>query len=175
MLYSRCRRRELFRGLNRMMKSKRRAKNPRRPASQKKRVRGGLSMSNAHSFRKQKTLKLPLQTAELFAGVGGFHLGLEKVRSAGELCFEVAWGNQWEPSTKAQHAADIYAKRFPGTIPSNLDISTAKFAPGVGRDKADEENAPDVDVLVGGFPCQDYSVATTLSQAKGLVGKKGVL
>ena len=29
--------------------------------------------------------------------------------------------------------------------------------------------------LVGGFPCQDYSVAKTLRQAHGIVGKKGVL
>lgn len=175
MLYSTCRRRELFRGLNRMTKSKHHAKNPRRTTSQKKRGRGGLSMSNAKSFREQKEFTLPLQTAELFAGVGGFHLGLEKVKSGGELCFKVTWGNQWEPSTKAQHAADIYKKRFPGTMPSNVDISTVKFESGVTREKADAKNAPDVDVLVGGFPCQDYSVATTLSQAKGLVGKKGVL
>lgn len=132
-------------------------------------------MSNAHAFRKQKALTLPLQAAELFAGVGGFHLGLEKVRSSGELCFDIAWGNQWEPSTKAQHASDIYGKRFPGTISSNIDISKVVFAPAVDGQKPDGANAPDVDVLVGGFPCQDYSVATTLSQSKGLVGKKGVL
>ena len=34
---------------------------------------------------------------------------------------------------------------------------------------------PDHDLLVGGFPCQDYSVATTLHNSKGLKGKKGVL
>jgi DNA (cytosine-5)-methyltransferase 1 len=34
---------------------------------------------------------------------------------------------------------------------------------------------PDVDLVVGGFPCQDYSVAKTLRQAHGIVGKKGVL
>ena len=30
-------------------------------------------------------------------------------------------------------------------------------------------------MLVGGFPCQDYSVATTLSNSKGIEGQKGVL
>lgn len=132
-------------------------------------------MSNVNALRKWKALELPLQTAELFAGVGGFHLGLEKVLSGGEHCFDIAWGNQWEPSTKAQHASDIYTKRFPGTISSNIDISKVAFAPAVDRKKADGANAPNVDVLVGGFPCQDYSVARTLSQAAGLVGKKGVL
>lgn len=132
-------------------------------------------MSNAHAFRKKKSLGSKLKTAELFAGVGGFHIGLERVKAGGETCFDVVWGNQWEPSTKAQHASNIYAKRFPGTISSNVDISKVAFASGVDRMKADGANAPDVDVLVGGFPCQDYSVARTLSQAAGLVGKKGVL
>src|SRR6478736_6470805 len=41
---------------------------------------------------------------ELFAGVGGFHLALDR---AG---FDVVWSNQWEPATKAQHAFDCYAR-----------------------------------------------------------------
>lgn len=132
-------------------------------------------MSNAHPLRKKRPLSLPLSVAELFAGVGGFHLGLQEVKSDGKDCFNVVWGNQWEPSTRAQAAFDIYKARFGGegkTVPSNLDISKADFAPG---GTATEKHAPDVTMLVGGFPCQDYSVARTLSQATGLVGKKGVL
>ena len=37
------------------------------------------------------------------------------------------------------------------------------------------KNIPYHDVLVGGFPCQDYSVASLLKNSKGLLGKKGVL
>ena len=48
-----------------------------------------------------------LKVIELFAGVGGFRLGLEQ--SGG---FEVVWSNQWEPSTKAQHATKVYEARF---------------------------------------------------------------
>ncbi len=130
-------------------------------------------MSNAHPFRKKKNLSVPLKVAELFAGVGGFHLGLASEESSCSDHYKVVWGNQWEPSTRQQHAFDIYKSRFPETIASNVDISKVSFAPEI--ETGDPAAAPDVDVLVGGFPCQDYSVARTLSQAMGLVGKKGVL
>ncbi|MFS4415472.1 DNA (cytosine-5-)-methyltransferase [Maribacter sp. 2307ULW6-5] len=96
---------------------------------------------------------------ELFAGVGGFRLGLE----AGQD-YEVVWSNQWEPSTKKQHASLVYEARFGTKNHSNADISEVPTA-----------DIPDADMLVGGFPCQDYSVASTLQNAKGLIGKKGVL
>ena len=99
-----------------------------------------------------------LKVVELFAGVGGFRLGLEKSN------YEVVWSNQWEPSTKTQHASMVYEARFGNKHHSNEDISTVPAS-----------KIPDHDVLVGGFPCQDYSVATTLHNSKGLKGKKGVL
>jgi DNA (cytosine-5)-methyltransferase 1 len=95
--------------------------------------------------------------AELFAGVGGFRIGLAR---AG---WKTVFSNQWEPSTKVQHASDVYVARFGDDGHSNEDISKV-------------ENLPSkVDLLVGGFPCQDYSVAKTLNTSKGLKGKKGVL
>jgi len=108
-----------------------------------------------------------LKTIELFAGVGGFHLGLNKCNSDIKKAYEVVWSNQWEPSTKKQHASDVYQKCFPNTPHLNDDI--AKVI------EEDFEQIPDHDLLVGGFPCQDYSVARTLSKADGLRGKKGVL
>lgn len=102
-----------------------------------------------------------IRVAELFAGVGGFRLGLEKSN------YEVVWSNQWEPSTKMQHASKVYEARFGSENHSNEDINEV-----VTRDV---EEIPDHDLLVGGFPCQDYSVATTLHNSKGLKGKKGVL
>ena len=99
-----------------------------------------------------------LKVVELFAGVGGFRLGLEKSN------YEVVWSNQWEPSTKTQHASMVYEARFGNEHHCNEDISTVPTS-----------EIPDHDVLVGGFPCQDYSVATTLHNSKGLKGKKGVL
>lgn len=100
-----------------------------------------------------------LRVAELFAGVGGFRLGLEKNNR-----YTIVWSNQWEPSTKMQHASLVYEARFGKGNHSNQDIA-----------KVPTTDIPDHDLLVGGFPCQDYSVATTLSNSKGLRGKKGVL
>ncbi|MDR6999673.1 DNA (cytosine-5-)-methyltransferase [Neobacillus niacini] len=103
-----------------------------------------------------------LKVIELFAGVGGFRLGLEQTKG-----LQVVWGNQWEPSKKAQDAFDCYARNFEGKgIHSNEDIATV-----------DEKELRDLnaDVIVGGFPCQDYSVARSLSGEKGIKGKKGVL
>jgi DNA (cytosine-5)-methyltransferase 1 len=114
-----------------------------------------------------------IKVVELFAGVGGFKLGLEgwknKSASSGykdffETPYDVIWSNQWEPSTKVQHASLVYEKNWGKEVHCNQDISTV-----------DISQIPDHDLLVGGFPCQDYSVATTLKNSKGLLGKKGVL
>lgn len=100
-----------------------------------------------------------LKVIELFAGVGGFRLGLENTGH-----YEIVWSNQWEPSTKMQHASMVYEARFGPKNHNNSDISGVPI-----------NEIPDADILVGGFPCQDYSVATTLQNSKGLIGKKGVL
>ena len=105
-----------------------------------------------------KMKKTKIKVAELFAGVGGFRIGLEKNN------YEVIWSNQWEPSTKTQHASMVYEARFGNENHSNEDISTVPT-----------NQILDHDLLCGGFPCQDYSVATTLHSSKGLKGKKGVL
>lgn len=118
-----------------------------------------------------------IRVVELFAGVGGFRLGLEgwngksstsAYKSKFKTPYDVIWSNQWEPSTKTQHANLVYNERWEcnGTH--------------VGEDiekviENDFKNIPDHEMLVGGFPCQDYSVATTLRNSKGLIGKKGVL
>lgn len=101
---------------------------------------------------------------ELFAGVGGFRLGLE--RSG----WVTIWSNQWEPSTKVQHASSCYIANFGPEGHSNDDIAVA-----IDADLEGPSAIPSADLIVGGFPCQDYSVAKSLSASAGLEGKKGVL
>jgi len=116
----------------------------------------------------------PLRVMELFAGVGGFRLGLEGLpgeRKPGDGNFEVVWSNQWEPSTKRQHASDVYVARWGSQGHCNEDIFSVLADPNKYRGVT--EARPDV--LVGGFPCQDYSVAKPADKAAGLEGKKGVL
>lgn len=107
---------------------------------------------------------------ELFAGVGGFRVGLNDIKGFDEngkaienRDWKFVWANQWEPGTKAQHAYECYVKRF-GDECSNEDVS-----------KVDADSIPNHNLLCGGFPCQDYSVARSLSNEKGIEGKKGVL
>lgn len=96
---------------------------------------------------------------ELFAGVGGFRVGLEKSDSN----WETVWANQWEPGKKSQYAFECYVSHFgENNNYINEDISNI-----------DKKGIPNHNLLVGGFPCQDYSVART--GAKGMEGKKGVL
>lgn len=121
-----------------------------------------------------------IKVAELFAGVGGFRLGLEgygnplqpqfDMPAAGP--FKTIWANQWEPpgTESKQFAARCYVARFGDGELVNDDINMV-----LDEYAAGERDIPDVDMVVGGFPCQDYSVARPLSQSSGIEGKKGVL
>ncbi len=104
------------------------------------------------------------RVVELFAGVGGLRLGLERVG------WRVTWSNQWEPATRTQHASECYVAHFGRKGHVAQDIARVLDAVEAG-----ELTIPDHELLVGGYPCQDYSVARTLNQASGIEGKKGVL
>lgn len=101
-----------------------------------------------------------IKVVELFAGVGGFRIGLEGASDA----YDTIWNNQWEPSTVHQDASLVYKARFGSAGHCNKDINAIPT-----------DEIPDHDLMVGGFPCQDYSVASTLSRSGGIEGKKGVL
>lgn len=103
---------------------------------------------------------------ELFAGVGGFRVGMERLESG----WETSWFSQWEPGKKKQWAHDCYVYHF-GDV---KDLS-GEYTTGIDVSEVDKRNIPDHTLLTGGFPCQDYSVAHSLSSSKGIEGKKGVL
>ncbi len=105
-----------------------------------------------------KKVNKEIRVVELFAGVGGFRLGFERTSNI----FETIWANQWEPNRVKQWAYECYVSHF-GESDNHVNEDIAKVI----------DDIPSHDLLVGGFPCQDYSVART--NAKGIEGKKGVL
>lgn len=104
-----------------------------------------------------------LKVLELFAGVGGFRVGLEHADSN---FFKTYWSNQFEPARKSQDAFQVYNYHYPETDNINIDITKIP-------DQTFKKM--DADMIVGGFPCQDYSVARSKKNEMGIQGKKGVL
>ena len=103
---------------------------------------------------------------ELFAGVGGFRLGFDRLGSG----WKTTWFSQWEPGARTQWAHDCYVQHFGDSADLNNEFHT-----GEDISTMDKQAIPNHTLLVGGFPCQDYSVAHTLSSSHGIEGKKGVL
>lgn len=90
-----------------------------------------------------------LTVGDLFSGIGGFSLGLER---AG---MRTAWFAETDPFASA-----VLRKHWP-TVPNHGDVRSIR-AGAVER----------VDVLCGGFPCQDISVA---GLGRGLEGERSGL
>jgi DNA (cytosine-5)-methyltransferase 1 len=114
-----------------------------------------------------------IKMAELFAGVGGFREAVE--HSSLKNHFEVSWSNQWEPGESAKHgdlqnANRVYIAKFGkhGHYTDDIHLIT-------DSEKKLPKDIADIQMLVGGFPCQDYSVAKPKNVAKGIRGPKGVL
>lgn len=92
-----------------------------------------------------------LRVASFFAGIGGFDLGFE---NAG---MQTVW--QCE---KKEFCLDILAKHWPD-VPRADDITEVK-----------PDEIPEADIWVGGFPCQDVSLAR-MGPRSGLRGKQSGL
>lgn len=111
---------------------------------------------------------------ELFAGVGGFRCGLngiDSIENKKEEKWDTVWFSQWEPAEKnTQYAHDCYVYRFGTSLDMDGNDTT-----NYNIEEVDKKKIPDFNLLVGGFPCQDYSVASSLATSKGLDGKKGIL
>ncbi len=117
-------------------------------------------MENEHGHVMKKTI------CELFAGVGGFRVGFEALGSG----WKTVWFSQWEPGAAKQWAHDCYVSHFCDSPDRNGEFHTGEDIATVHK-----STIPDHTLLVGGFPCQDYSVAHTLASSKGIEGKRGVL
>lgn len=112
---------------------------------------------------------------ELFAGVGGFRCGLNGIKTLGDMRaperWETVWFSQWEPAEKnTQYAHGCYVHHFGSCLDKNGADTTND-----NIEDVDKKALPDFNLLVGGFPCQDYSVASSLATSKGLEGRKGIL
>lgn len=89
----------------------------------------------------------------MFSGIGGFEVGIEKSK----------YGNRFESvgfSEIDEYATSIYKKHYPNT--TNYGDAT----------KIKTEELPEFDFLVGGFPCQSFSIA---GRQKGLDDTRGTL
>lgn len=102
----------------------------------------------------------------MFDGVGGFIVGLN---NADPIYFETLYSNQYEPSRKTQDAYEVGCYRFPNIEHISTDVAL------IPDEKYKEMRENGVDMIVGGFPCQDYSVARSKKNEMGIEGKKGVL
>ena len=112
-----------------------------------------------NGYKRQEKNKWKKQYVNYLREQDGFRVGLENSNPE----WNTVWANQWEPGKKSQHAYDCYVSHYgKKEIHVNEDIS-----------RVDKKTIPNHNLLVGGFPCQDYSVAHT--GAKGIEGKKGVL
>ena len=98
-----------------------------------------------------------IRVAEMFAGVGGFRVGLEGYGKPGDALymppagdFKTVWANQWEPpgSEGKQFAWRCYESRFGAGSCVNRNIEDV-----LDDFEAGNCDIPDFDLLVGGFPC----------------------
>ena len=125
-----------------------------------------------------------LNVASMFSGIGSMRLAFENDclgfdADAGWLWeprvspWSFCWSNQWEPPVRedrnVQHAYDIYTRRFGLAGAVNADIVQYLDYP----DFYDVSFPDSIDLLVAGFPCQDYSIVNV--GRGGIEGKKGVL
>ena len=130
--------------------------------------------TNSQFEKKEENVIMEKTVCELFAGVGGFRCGLNSIKKIEDTNkkekWNTVWFSQWEPEKKKQWAHDCYVNRFGTSLDTNGEDTT-----NIDIARVDKETIPNHNLLVGGFPCQDYSVARSLNNERGINGKKGVL
>jgi DNA (cytosine-5)-methyltransferase 1 len=101
------------------------------------------------SIKKNMNERGEFRTCDLFAGIGGIRLGFEK---AG---FRTVFANDFDKTCK-----ETYDLNFEEVKLDTEDIN-----------KLDIKSLPEFDILLGGFPCQAFSVA---GYRKGFKDERGI-
>ena len=96
-------------------------------------------------------MKQPIKYFSMFSGIGGFEYGMEQ----SDYEFECVGYSEID-----KYARSIYEKHFPNHI--NYGDAT----------RIDTKSLPDFDLLVGGFPCQAFSIA---GKRRGFDDTRGTL
>jgi DNA (cytosine-5)-methyltransferase 1 len=102
--------------------------------------------------------KKTLRVCSLFAGCGGLDLGFEQAENE-RFAYSIVWANDFDKS-----ACATYRKNFPNTELIEGDIWNYKL-----------EEMPRCDVILGGFPCQDFSMLRGGTKRNGVETKRGLL
>ena len=102
------------------------------------------------------------RVVELFAGVGGFRLGLEPHG------WETVWASQWEPSTKTQHAADCYRSHFEPDVLSNEDINAVVEE----MDREGWDHFPTMNCSLAGSPARTTRWRRSAARRTGSSGRR---
>src|SRR3989344_3833393 len=100
-----------------------------------------------------------LKVCSLFSGCGGLDLGFEMAEHP-EFRFRTIWANDIDSSS-----CRTYKRNFPHTEVVNQDIWDY-----------DLKNVPECDIILGGFPCQDFSMLRgDKIKRKGVSTRRGIL
>jgi len=109
-----------------------------------------MSSSKAKSYR----------FIDLFAGIGGFHVGLESTGRA-----HCVFASEWDEAARR-----TYEHNFKKASPGLFEGQGVNFARDIT--KVVPKSIPDFDILCGGFPCQPFSQA---GHKKGFSDTRGTL
>lgn len=128
-----------------------------------------------------------MKVGSLFSGIGGLEKGLE--RAGMEVVYQAEYDKQarrvlarhWPDVHRYEDVHDVGSGQLPeydrqrGVIPKDSGEKLGRLQPQLSTDCDTHQrghNAQAIDVICGGFPCQDYSVA---GKRGGLVGDRGAL
>ena len=106
----------------------------------------------------------PHRFIDLFAGMGGFHIGLEQTGRA-----HCVFASEWDKAARATYESN-FKDKSPKLFKRNKKGEQKRFASDIT--KVAPKSIPKFDILCGGFPCQPFSQA---GHKKGFSDTRGTL